>query len=621
MPDVEHGFRLVHFGRAWASLSPKRRAFFRRINGMTRACYALTCLLAILTVPSLAQSPTNSRAYCLGDSYLETCPFVDGYHDTYGEDLSSVPAEEATDETDLSGRSFVAILEDPVAESPALGEVAPTESLSHSPCPVEAYMPQAAVATPAATDSEPAAAGPANEYEYPYGWRTYDYSYHSYHGSDFAYEGCGSSSTTPTTPAVADVSETDLTQIETRDYEKECYEAWLQLRAAEASQAAAVAEQPMLVTENEPFDAYGYEYRYGCCPEEYSAATSEVESTEVEVYTTEPQAAVVPEPMTEVTSDSVAEQALDVAVETTAEAVAEPAPWEPYGYEDGYSDPNGLYEEGESLEAQTEAEEESVELAPQSSYEVYDYYHGSPTPTESEPQPADEPAPSVPLYHGRYPYGYGYEYDYEYSHEYSPATPAEEPTAVDNTDNVEEAALDVMQWVDLGRDFLSRVGDSDLLDQVRAEAEGIISQVASVIETLPLEQIGADVTYAMTEAIQQPAVTEPQDDANVFLFAFESDLNAEPLLEAELPQNPWVVEAQVISEPQPATIDSMHTETAVETPVSAVPAINSDQVRQWTRRALDVAVAAWDRLAQEWDRVAARSVATLSGDESLNTQR
>jgi hypothetical protein len=324
---------------------------------------------------------------------------------------------------------------------------------------------------------------------------------------------------------------------------------------------------------------------------------------------------------TETETETVAETETETVAETETETVAEPSQWEPYGYEDGYSDPNGLYESDSPLDAETEVNEQSVELAPQSSYEVYDYYHGSPVPTECEPQPADEPVPSAPLYHGRYPYGYGYEYDYEYAHEYSQATPVEEPATADDMVNVEETALDVMHWVDLGRDFLSCVGDSDLVDRVRAEAEGIMSQAASVIETLPLEQIGADVTYAVTEAIQQPAVTEPQDDANVFLYAFESDLNAEPLLEAELPQNPWVVEAQVINEPQPETTDSAHTESAVETPVSAVPAINSDQVRQWTRRAMDVAVAAWDRLAQEWGRVAARSVATLGGDEDLNTQR
>ena len=59
---------------------------------MTRACYALTCLLMALGGPSQAQSPTNTRAYCLGSSYLETCPFVDGYQHTYGEDLSSEQA-------------------------------------------------------------------------------------------------------------------------------------------------------------------------------------------------------------------------------------------------------------------------------------------------------------------------------------------------------------------------------------------------------------------------------------------------------------------------------------------------------------------------------------------------
>ena len=640
MPDVEHGFRLFHSDRAWVVSFTERRAFFRRINGMTRASYALTCLLLVLTGPSLAQSPTNSRAYCLGNSYLETCPFVDGYHDTYREELSTEPAEEAADESDLCGRSFVAILEDPEVATPAPGEETTTESSMHTPCPPEAFLPQEteSVQSPAVTDSEPTVADQADTYQYPYGWRAYDYSYHSYRGMDFAYEGCGSSSTTPSEPVAAEVVETDATPIDSRDYENECYQAWLELGAEQATEPVTetvaetdpVSEQPAQQAENEPLDAYGYEYRYGCCPEEYSSATSETESEDVAVtdveVTDEPQdEEEVVETMTEAISEPVVEQAMEVVAEpmtdTESEAVAAPAPWEPYGYEDGYSDPNGLFDEDESITEPSAVEEQAVELAPQSSYEVYDYYHGMPAPTQCEPQPAEEPVPSVPLYHGRYPYGYGYEYDYEYSQEYSNATPAEEPTTVEATDNVDEAALDVLQWVDLGRDFLSCVGDSDLVDQVRAEAAGIMSQVTSAIETLPLEQIRADVTYAVTEAIQQPVATDSQDDANVFLFVFESDLNAEPLLEAELPQNPWVVEAQVVTEPQPTTTDSVNTESADESPVSAVPAINSDQVRQWTRRALDVAVAAWDRLAQEWDRVAARSVATLSGDESQNTQR
>lgn len=489
------------------------------------------------------------------------------------------------------------------------------ESAAHSPCPPEAFLPQASesVDLPAETHSESAVVDSADTYEYPYGGRAYDYSYHAYYGRDFAYAGCGSSSTTPTEPVAAEVADADTAEVDTRDYEDECYQAWLALQTEQASEAVAdiaseedtdlVDDQPASETENEPFDAYGYEYRYGCCPEEYSSATSETES--------EP---VVEQPM---------EVVMEPAAETVDSEVAAPAPWEPYGYEEGYSDPDSLLDDSISEPSDAAVEpaiEPAVEPAPQSSYEVYDYYHGSPAPTECEPQVV-EPVPSVPLYHGRYPYGYGYEYDYEYSHDYSTVTPDEEPTAVEATDSAEEAALDVMQWVDLGRDFLSCVGDSDLVDHVRAEAEGIMSHVASALETLPLEQIRADVTYAMTEAIQQPVATASQEDANVFLFVFESDLNAEPLLEAELPQNPWVVETQVVTEPQPTTTDSVNTESAVQSPVSAVPAINGDQVRQWTRRTLDLAMSAWDRLTQEWDRVAARSVATLSGDESQNTQR
>ena len=130
---------------------------------------------------------------------------------------------------------------------------------SQSLCPAEAFLPEveAAAASSASTVDEP-----SDVCTRDYLWdncEAYDYSYRD---SEFTSDGCQSSSTLPTTPAVAEVVVSEIPEIDTRDYEDECYQAWLQRRADETLAVAPANEQPALETENGPFDAYGYEYRY-----------------------------------------------------------------------------------------------------------------------------------------------------------------------------------------------------------------------------------------------------------------------------------------------------------------------------------------------------------------------
>ena len=84
---------------------------------MTRACYSLALLLVALggslVVTSPAKCQTSADDYRFGFRNDETCPFVDGYIQTHGEDFQPVLADDATCDPDLRGRSVVAVLDDP----------------------------------------------------------------------------------------------------------------------------------------------------------------------------------------------------------------------------------------------------------------------------------------------------------------------------------------------------------------------------------------------------------------------------------------------------------------------------------------------------------------------------
>ena len=230
----------------------------------------------------------------------------------------------------------------------------------------------------------------------------------------------------------------------------------------------------------------------------------------------------------------------------------------------------------------------------------------------SEPQQNVEPAPSVSHYYGRYPYGYGYEYDYEYSKEYRSDTQADETPEPDVTEAALPKDVDVLQWVDLGREFLGSVVESDLVDLVRAEAERVLAQVADVVETMNFDQVRNDATRAMAAAVQQP-LPAPSDwnDANVFLFMFDSDLNADPVAVSEPVATPWMVDDQIVDEQPQDEQDAAIVESVSDDSVSAVTPINREQVLQWARNAVDSAVVAWDRLTIELQRFAGRSMATV----------
>ena len=83
--------------------------------------------------------------------------------------------------------------------------------------------------------------------------------------------------------------------------------------------------------------------------------------------------------------------------------------------------------------------------------------------------------------------------------------------------------------------------------------------------------------------------TSDWNEANVFLFMFDSDLNAEPVAAADVDETPWMVENQIVEEQPQDEQDAAIVEPASDELVSASLPIDRDLVIQWTRRAIDSA--------------------------------
>lgn len=256
---------------------------------------------------------------------------------------------------------------------------------------------------------------------------------------------------------------------------------------------------------------------------------------------------------------------------------------------------------------------------------MYDYDNGYEPAVSTDTPVTEEATPCEPRAYGRHPYGYGYEYDYEYHKDYGAyGQPAYDQPA----ESTESAAIeaesqldaDVLQWVDLGREFLGSVIESDLVDTVRAEAERVLAQVAQVVKAMEFDRIRQDATQSLVATVQEPA-PEPDDwdEADVFLFLFESDLNAEPVTAAEADETPWMVEAQMVEQPARDEQNAATVAPATDQMDSAVLPIDRDKVMQWTRRAIDSVTATWDRLAVVLQHLTSRSLAIVPSDDPAST--
>ena len=251
--------------------------------------------------------------------YHEICPFVDGYIETHEEVIQPAQTDEITDEVDLRGRTVVAVLDDPVAIDANNSEVVATdEQVEVAPADGMETAPAAGseVANIRSSSANVDSVNSTDEVTdvYNYGYR-YEYmSKHGYYGQrypeyydanggldaaatqtestasqeveevvsddagpcekpydaydyihhyDRAYEATCPSGTLDAAAEVAiDAVEDDPQPVETRDYENECYQAYLQRSAEEAVARALVVEPADQAVESEPYDAYGHEYRF-----------------------------------------------------------------------------------------------------------------------------------------------------------------------------------------------------------------------------------------------------------------------------------------------------------------------------------------------------------------------
>jgi hypothetical protein len=661
---------------------------------MTRACYALTLLLVALGGSLLVTSPARCQMSTdydrCGQSYHEICPLMDGYIETHEEVIQPAQTDQTTDEVDLRGRTVVAVLDDPVAidannsevvSTDAQVDVTPADGTQSAPAAgsdvadirsssahvesvnstdevtdvynygyryeymskqgyygqrypeyhdanggMDAAATQTESTTPQQVEEQEVASDDAGPCEKPYD--AYDYVHHY----DRAFDATCPSGTPGAAAEVAiDAVEDDPQPVETRDYENECYQAYLQRCAEDAVAQALVVEPAVQTVESEPYDAYGHEYRFG--DRDAQSGESQTDATITE-NSPEQASAVIDEyapyePYDAENSDSACPP--PAATEKAAEVVADEshasAQYDAYGYDYGYCEPYSHRSGENEARAVTPAQDPPAVNASaakdESSYDVYDYDNGCEPAVSNEPPVTEKSLPCQPNSYGRHPYGYGYEYDYEYHKEYGSYEQADDATQSVAVDANSQPDVDVLQWVDLGREFLGSVVESDLVDMVRAEAEHVLAQVAQMVETMGFDQIRHDATQAFAAAVQQP-LPAPSDgnEANVFLFMFDSDLNAEPVAAAESEETPWMAETQIVDEPPQDEQDTAIVEPAGDDTVSALVPIDRDQVIQWTRRAIASATAAWDRLTVVLGHFASHSLATVpSDDPSSTTQR
>lgn len=593
---------------------------------MTRACFALTLLLVALggslSVTSPARCQTTADYHRYGSCYHEACPIVDGYIQTDEEVTEPTEQSQPTNAADLRGRMVVAFLDDPVAfEASEVDEAVADEQsdaasasgladIRSSSSTVESvndsdvaedvynyndryeymskhgyygqrypeyYNSAAAAAPEAATAALPVIAPPlespvaasADPCVKPYA--VYDHVHH--YDRAFDVQGpAGAQLAAADTAVDAEQPTTEVVQ----DCENEVYQAYLQRCAEEAVARVLMANLGEPADESDPpYDPYGYEYRYVA----NQAATESVPSGVA------------------VADQAVSESAL----------IDDYAPYEPYNAE------------------------------PEPAYEVYEYdeydYGYCPAMTEQSPavQTPIAPAepPCDPSSYAKYPYryGYGYGYDYGYDHEYDHHQGYTPPAATTQPSQEPEAdtqpAIDVLDVIEMGRDGLDAVLQSGAVELIRTHVQQVSAKLVALVRAIDMERVRDSAVETMAAALRQP-VSTPDDwsESDVFVFMFESDLNADPVAPSDLEQTPWIVENETVVSQEPVEQESAAVAAPVDDSVSAVVPFDRQLVLQWTRRAIDVAGAAWNRLTIVLHRVADSSLANLPSDHPADsTQR
>jgi hypothetical protein len=237
---------------------------------------------------------------------------------------------------------------------------------------------------------------------------------------------------------------------------------------------------------------------------------------------------------------------------------------------------------------------------------------------EAEALAAQAPAPMASPYGGAtwdaYGYGYSYAYEYDYAHRYHSCPQMIDPAVTEAPSNELADAVIILKWVARGRDFVASLWESELTDSLQTTVDTWKARAAVVLTKLELERLYQEAGHALAAAVHQALVAgHDWHESNVFVFVFDSDLNAEPMAAREAP-------ALGAAEP-PADATLPQDEQAADTATSGddaspqVGALTREQLEPWVRQVVAAGTEAWERVRVAMRRLAQHSLALLASDD------
>lgn len=215
--------------------------------------------------------------------------------------------------------------------------------------------------------------------------------------------------------------------------------------------------------------------------------------------------------------------------------------------------------------------------------------------------------------HDAYGQGYGYAYDWDFADGFPSGRQLSDP-AVRPTPARDPAATAVTgRSVPGGGDTVAEWWSTELPDGPGGAIAAWKARVVASRAAVGLSQLCRETSRVLVSAVRQ-AMTVGHDwrAANVFLFVFRSDLNAEPLAVR-------LARAQgAVARPVDATIPpgARAADTALhgDDAVSRVGAPVGQRLEPWVRRAAVAGTEAWERVSLALQRLAQRSLALVASD-------
>jgi hypothetical protein len=213
-----------------------------------------------------------------------------------------------------------------------------------------------------------------------------------------------------------------------------------------------------------------------------------------------------------------------------------------------------------------------------------------------------------------YGYGYSYAYEYDYAHRYHSCPQIIDPAVTETPSTEPAATVNIIEWVARGRDFVASLWESELIDGLQATVNAWRARATVVLTKVDLESLYQRASHALVSAARQALVAGSNwHEANVFVFVFESDLNAEPLAAREAPaldagEHP--AEAALPQEAQAAD-----TAPSGDDVLPAVGSLTREQLEPWVRQVVAAGTEAWQHMSVALRRFAQHSLALVASDD------